>query len=1266
MDPMPEDRTAALHLSLLGRFELRAGHAGVIDLPPRKARALLAYLALHAGRPLSRGALAALLWPEAAEEPARASLRQALASLRRALGERASRVLDTDAEQVVLFGVAADALDFERLAGASNPAELESAAALYAGDLLPGFDVRAPAFDAWLAAERQRLRALALDVLDRLAGAREAAGDAERAAAAAGRLLALDPLHEPAHRRLMRIYAAQGRHADALRQYAACREALRRELGVSPDAETEGLHRELLARRREPAPASPATPAPERAPPAAPRDELREAVVLVADVANFEALCRELDPEEASACLERFRDAVAESVSGQGGRAETRAGRALAVFGHPRVRGDEADRALRAALTLHRSAAELIHAGGLAPRLRIGVAAGSLRVRGHLDLGSLVGDAVASATALAERAAEGATLATGEVLQALRGHARAEPAAGAWRILAVERAAPPRPLIGRDAELQLLDQVLARTAAGAGQALLVRGEAGIGKSRLTAELAERAATRGFRVATAQVLDFGGRADPAPDLVRALLAPARAESDAEAIERAAAGGRLAPAQVPFAYDLLDLPLPERLRPAFDALDNADRAAGRDALLPALAAADGGAPLLLLVEDVHWATPEAMTRLARAAAAIAGRPALLVMTTRPDDDPVNAAWRAAARGCSLATLDLGPLSDTAAQELAADYAGVDAEAARECVRRAEGHPLFLDQLLRSAAGGGRVLPGSVRSIVLARLDRLPEPERLAVQAASVLGQRFPTTLLRHVLDDPGYAPAQLLEEALLRAEGERLQFGHALIQEAVYSSLLRSRRQELHRRAAAWHAGRNPAARAEHLEAAGDGEAAEAYREAAADAHARYHYEDALRLADRGLALAGDRAARASLGCLRADALRQLGAVELALAAYRDALAASATPGQRCRALIGTAHCLRLLDRYGEALEQLAAAEPLAAADDDAHALAEIYTLRGDLHFPQGKWDACLAAQQQALAHAERSGDPALQARALSGLGDAVYLQGRLLTARRHFERCVELARAHRLARIESDNLVMLGAIDYMGLELRRGLGHCHAAAELAGRIGNARALMLASDVACVIHLYLGEAAEAERQARSALEISRRLGMRRFEAEQLTGQGEALHLLGRQADAVALLEAAYRLAAETGLSYIGPWILGVLAKVTASPERRRAALAEGERLLAAGCVSHCYLHFYQLAIDVALKERRWDEAERYSGALEEYFRREPVPWSRYFAARGRALAAFGRGARDAGTLAALRKLAAEARQRELAPALAPIEAALAAAD
>jgi DNA-binding SARP family transcriptional activator len=1260
---MPDNRSDDLHLALLGGFELRAGSTGALDLPPRKARALLAYLALHGGRPLARGALAALLWPESTEEAARVSLRQALAAIRRALGAGAVGALDADTEHVTLSVIAVDALEFERLAAGRDAADLDTAAALYRGDLLPGFDAKAPGFDAWLAAERERLRQLAIGVLERLAECHETAGAADRAAATANRLLTLDPLHEPAHRRLMRLFAAQGRHTDALRQYAACREALKRELGVSPDAETERLQRELLARRREPA------AAPESAVPAAPAsatealrvDELREAVVLVAEVAQFETLCRELDPEEARDCLERFRETVAEAICGFGGRAETRGGRAVAVFGHPRLRGDEPDRALQAALALHGGTAQLLRPHGAS--LRIGVASGSLLVREPLELWSMVGDVFATASALAARAPDGATLASEELLHALRGHADAEPAAGAWRVAALAPPAPEGPIVGRKPELAQIDQVLERCRAGAGQALLIRGEAGIGKSRLAAELAARARRSGFRAVRAQVLDFGGRADPTPDLLRGLLAPVHGEGDAQAIDRAVAEGRLTPAQRPFAYDLLDLAMPDALQPAFDAMDNATRAAAREALLPEMAAA-GGAPLLLLVEDVHWASPDGMARLARTAAVVAGRAALLVMTTRPEDDPVSAAWRTIAR-CPLTTLDLGPLSDAAATELASAYVGIDAAAARECVRRAEGHPLFLEQLLRSAAGGGRVLPGSVRSIVLARLDRLPEAERLAAQAASVLGQRFPVALLQHVLGNPGYAPARLVDEALLRVEADQLQFSHALIQEAVYSSQLRSRRRELHRRAAQWHAGRSPAARAEHLDAAGDPSAGDAYLDAAHDAFGRYHFDAAQRLAERGLAGVADAETRFALACLRADALRQMGGVEAALAGYRDALPSAGSPRQRCQALIGSAYCLRMLDRYDEALTALAEAEPLAAGGDDAHALAEIYTLRGDLHFPLGKWDASLSAQERALDYAARSGDPALKARALSGLGDAVYMAGRLLTARGHFERCVQVAREHNLARVESDNLVMLGAIDYMCLEMRRGLARCREAEALGERIGHPRAVMLACDVACVIHLYLGDAAESERQALRALEISRRLGMRRFEAEQLAGRGEAAFALGRRAEAEALAAASYEIARDAGLTYIGPWILAILAKVTADPQRRRDALAEGERLLTGGCVSHCYLHFYQLAIEVALAGREWDEAERYCLALDEYLSCEPIPWNRFFCARGGALAAFGRGRRDADTLRLLRSLAAEARQRELTPALEALEAALASA-
>ena len=111
----------------------------------------------------------------------------------------------------------------------------------------------------------------------------------------------------------------------------------------------------------------------------------------------------------------------------------------------------------------------------------------------------------------------------------------------------------------------------------------------------------------------------------------------------------------------------------------------------------------APLLLVIEDLHYAGGEEAARLGELAASVVAQPALLVLSTRPDEDPIDAAWRARARGCPLTTLDLAPLTDEESRELAASYPQLPAETVDGCIRRAQGHPLFLDQLLRAADAG-----------------------------------------------------------------------------------------------------------------------------------------------------------------------------------------------------------------------------------------------------------------------------------------------------------------------------------------------------------------------------------------------------------------------------------------------------------------------------------------------------------------------------------------------------------------------------------
>jgi len=241
---------ASLEIDLLGGFQVRAA-GQAIDVPGRKERALLAFLAMPPGEPRSRDKLAGLLWSERGDKQVRDSLKQAVLRLRKSFDPVHPQPVQADRESVTLDGgaVTVDVAEFERLIGEGTPEAVARATALYRGDLLDGLDVRAPAFDEWLLLERQRLRDLAREGLARLLARHMASGAHDQAGAAARRLLALDPLREVAHRALMRIYAEQGQTALALKQYQLCRDALQSELGVRPEAETERLYRSIQEKR---------------------------------------------------------------------------------------------------------------------------------------------------------------------------------------------------------------------------------------------------------------------------------------------------------------------------------------------------------------------------------------------------------------------------------------------------------------------------------------------------------------------------------------------------------------------------------------------------------------------------------------------------------------------------------------------------------------------------------------------------------------------------------------------------------------------------------------------------------------------------------------------------------------------------------------------------------------------------------------------------------------------------------------------------------
>src|SRR5712691_718536 len=233
-------------VNLLGRFELRAPDGQEVALGARKSIALLALLAAAPGQRMSRDRLTVLLWEDMPDTQARGNLRQLLAATR-----RPAPFLEADGGSIGFSAemVETDLAAFEAAIAEDTPTALEHAAVLYRADLLDGFSLRDRDFNEWLTGERERLREHAVQLFLRLMQ-RAAATGGEPAIRWALRILAVDPVHEPAHRALMELYAAQGRHAAALRQYEQLRETLSRELGTRPEAETDALARRIRGGRR--------------------------------------------------------------------------------------------------------------------------------------------------------------------------------------------------------------------------------------------------------------------------------------------------------------------------------------------------------------------------------------------------------------------------------------------------------------------------------------------------------------------------------------------------------------------------------------------------------------------------------------------------------------------------------------------------------------------------------------------------------------------------------------------------------------------------------------------------------------------------------------------------------------------------------------------------------------------------------------------------------------------------------------------------------
>jgi len=845
-----------LTIAVLGGLDIHPGDGvAALDLPTRKSRAFLAYLALSPGMRRSREHLAGTLWERSAEEQARASLRQTLSSLRRALSG-ADSLVNADSEFVWLDAqsVEVDALLFERHAVLGSAEGLERAVGLYRGELLSGFSLREERFEQWMTAERRRLHERAVQVFSDMVDYYIGADRPDRAIAVAAAMLALDPSLEWAHRALMRLYLHTGRREAAFRQFEECTRILSEELGVAPAEETRRLAAEIGRQTstrdsRNGAGVSSASRLPEQpaaAPPPAPAAE--PAPVLPAERKHLSVLCSRIrdsiDNPDPEAALERdpVLDAMVNAARRFGGTiSQVRDDGVTALFGAPVAQEDHAIRACYAALAMMET---LARPGTLDVRIGIHSAEAVVRTLGnersrHYDA---VGPVSRTATRIDAVLAPGQIGLTADTARRAEGFVEIDPL-GEKRLEGAPQAIPLYALraktalalrwdarttreltrfIGREAELARLAELLGRAARGLGQVVTIAGEPGMGKSRLAHEFTHSSLATGCTVLRTGTTshDVGATYLPIANLVRAWLKVGKHDTQDEAAAKLrssvdALGTALAPVLAPLAA-LLDLRPDDAQWATLDPRQRRQRTL--EAVKAVVMRESEARPLILVVEDLHWVDAGTQDVLDYLVDGLASSRVLLLFTHRPE---YRHGWLARSY---FTQLRADPLAVENAERLLRALLGEDDSLAglrRQLIERTGGTPLFLEESVRALVDDGTLsgnagayhaarpiaisqIPATVQAVLAARIDRLSAEQKSVLQTASIIGDEVPSELLQPIAGLPPerlnavlaeLQAAEFLYQTRLLPQPQYT-FKHALTRQVAYESVLKERRRAVH--------------------------------------------------------------------------------------------------------------------------------------------------------------------------------------------------------------------------------------------------------------------------------------------------------------------------------------------------------------------------------------------------------------------------------------------------------------------------------------
>jgi class 3 adenylate cyclase len=552
--------------------------------------------------------------------------------------------------------------------------------------------------------------------------------------------------------------------------------------------------------------------------------ERRIVTVIFVDLVGFTARAERLDPEEVQALLTPYHDRVRREIESFGGVVEKFIGDAvMGLFGAPIAHGDDAERAVRAALVVRDAVGELAD-GNLQIRIAVNTGEAVVTLGARLERGEsmVAGDVVNTASRLQAAAPVNGIVVGADTYYDTRGAIEYEAidhvvAKGkehpieAWVAVRALTEAGERPLsgstiVGRESELAVLGTFWDRASREQTPHLVsIFGPAGVGKSTLAAEFARRVTDGGARVVRGRSLPYRESGTYSPLASQLMSLSGIFESDPAELVAEKLRNRT---EELLANADADADLVAGHLGVILGIDAGNEASDRDALFASarqfLEGAAREQPTVLVFEDIHWADPNMLDLIEALATRVRGLPLLFLTLSRLELHDTRSQW--AAGIASYTALTLAPLGEQHSRELAVRRLGDNARV-DEVIRVAEGNPLFIEQLAacidETAAG---VLPTSVRALLAARLDALPRAERALVVDASVVGKVFWEGALRAMDAGNGDLDRLLQElerrdlvrrEATSIIEGEQqFAFTHVLIRDVAYDLLPRADRARRH--------------------------------------------------------------------------------------------------------------------------------------------------------------------------------------------------------------------------------------------------------------------------------------------------------------------------------------------------------------------------------------------------------------------------------------------------------------------------------------